>query len=135
VFHLTSPLLSAALFCFLLPFISRNTSQTFCAKPKITAIPPSHHQDQLRAQAREIGKLQGTVDSLHVENRDLRRQVDAPPSGQILNSLAKAFSGQETLRLESVEEKGTASWAFPNPGTGRFMPCTECGYAPVLPTQ
>lgn len=62
-------------------------------------------QDQLRAQAREIGKLQGTVDSLHVENRDLRRQVDAPPSGQILNSLAKAFSGQETLRLESVEEK------------------------------
>ena len=65
----------------------------------------SRFQNQLRAQAQEIGKLQGTVDSLHVENRDLRARLDAPPAGQILNAALKTFSGQEALRLESVEEK------------------------------
>lgn len=45
------------------------------------------------------------MDALHVENGDLRRQLDAPATGQILNSLSKVFAGQETLRLESVEEK------------------------------
>ena len=45
------------------------------------------------------------MDALHVENRDLRAQLDAPPAGQIFNSVLKTFSGQEALRLESVEEK------------------------------
>ena len=45
------------------------------------------------------------MDALHVENRDLRSQLDAPPAGQIVNSVLKTFSGQEALRLESVEEK------------------------------
>jgi hypothetical protein len=40
-----------------------------------------------------------------VENRDLRARLDAPPAGQILNAALKTFSGQEALRLESVEEK------------------------------
>ena len=40
-----------------------------------------------------------------MENRDLRARLDAPPAGQILNAALKTFSGQEALRLESVEEK------------------------------
>ena len=71
----------------------------------MTSVARNLSQNQLRAQAQEIGKLQGTVDALHVENRDLRAQLDAPPAGQIFNSVLKTFSGQEALRLESVEEK------------------------------
>jgi hypothetical protein len=45
------------------------------------------------------------VDALSAENRDLHRQLDAPASSQLVSSLVKGFSGQEALRLESVEEK------------------------------
>ena len=45
------------------------------------------------------------MDALSAENRDLHRQLDAPASSQLVSSLVKGFSGQEALRLESVEEK------------------------------
>ena len=85
------------------PFPSRRAPP---ARPPPDPLPPHPPpQNQLRAQAQEIGKLQGTVDALNAENRDLLRRLDAPPANQLLASFARGFQGQEAIRLESVEEK------------------------------
>ena len=65
---------------------------------------PSTEQNQLRAQAQEIGRLQSTVDTLVSEKAELQQKLDAPPANQIVNSILRSFTGSEALRLESVEE-------------------------------
>jgi len=62
-------------------------------------------QQQLRAQADEIGKLQGTVNALQAEKRELASRVGRPPKEQLVDSLVRTFSASQALRLESVEEK------------------------------
>lgn len=73
--------------------------------PPSTPLHPSTEQNQLRAQAQEIGRLQSTVDTLVSEKAELQQKLDAPPANQIVNSILRSFTGSEALRLESVEEK------------------------------
>ena len=73
--------------------------------PSSTPLHPSTEQNQLRAQAQEIGRLQSTVDTLVSEKAELQQKLDAPPANQIVNSILRSFTGSEALRLESVEEK------------------------------
>ena len=90
-------------------FQKKNTTTFVYARvltpPSTPSTPSSTEQNQLRAQAQEIGRLQSTVDTLVSEKAELQQKLDAPPANQIVNSILRSFTGSEALRLESVEEK------------------------------
>lgn len=59
-------------------------------------------QQQLRSQAQEIGKLQGKVDVLQSEKRELMVQLDRPPKEQLVDSIVRSFSAGLALSFHHV---------------------------------